>query len=184
MALVQSSLLPVGDFTAREFTLPGADGKQYALADFLPCRALIIAFLCNHCQYAKAAWPILIALSREYTVKGVEWVAINPNDEITYPEDSFEMMKQRIADWKIPFPYLRDGYQTVARAYQAVCTPDVYVFDANQRLYYHGRINDRWQDQTKVKRHDLKHALNCLLAGEPPPPDQVPSMGCSIKWLK
>lgn len=184
MVLLQSAVLPIGEFKAPEFTLPGTDGKQYALADFLPCRALIVIFTCNHCPYAQAAWPLLTGLSGEYAMKGIEWVAINPNDEIAYPEDSFEAMKHRVTDWKIPFPYLRDGYQTVARSYQAVCTPDIYVFDADQLLYYHGRINDRWQDQSKVTRHDLKHALDCLLAAEPPPPNQVPSMGCSIKWLK
>lgn len=184
MVLVQSSALPVGELKAPEFTLPATDGKQYTLADFLPCKGIVIAFMCNHCSYAKAAWPLLTALSQEYTVKGVEWAAINANDEITYPDDSFAAMKQWTQDWNLSFPYLRDGYQTVARAYQAVCTPDIYLFDANQRLYYHGRINDRWQDQTKANSHDLKHALDCLLAGKPPPSDQIPSMGCSIKWLK
>lgn len=182
MVLLQSKVLPVGSFKAPDFTLPGTDGSEYSLSDDWDKKAIVLVFTCNHCPYAQAAWPLLVQLASEYKMKGVQFVAINPNDEVAYPEDSMGNMKIRVKDWSIHFPYLRDGYQKVARLYEAQCTPDIYVFDQSRTLYYHGRINDRWQDQSKVTRHDLRNALDNLLAGNPPPEEQIPSMGCSIKW--
>jgi hypothetical protein len=109
-------------------------------------------------------------------------VAINPNDATHHPEDSFEAMKVRAAQKGFPFPYLRDETQAVARAYDAACTPDPFVFDAAQRLVYNGRIDDDWKEPAKAKRHDLRRALDAVLAGEPLDFEPVPSMGCSIKW--
>ena len=109
-------------------------------------------------------------------------MAINPNDENQYPEDSFDEMKKRITDWKINFPYLRDETQEIARAYKAACTPDIFVYDDKRKLYYHGRINDNWQYPNQVKSEDLKDAINNLISGNPPPQPQYPSLGCSIKW--
>lgn len=184
MVLLQSKDLPVGEFQAPNFQLPGTDDKIYSLADFWEATGLVVVFTCNHCTYARSAWPLLIQFAKTYKLNGIQFVTINPNDESLYPDDSFDEMKKRVEMWGIPFPYLRDGYQDTARAYQAQCTPDIYVFDKNRKLYYHGRINDRWQDQDKVTRHDLKQAIDGLLAGSPPPAKQVPSMGCSIKWKK
>lgn len=184
MVLVQASPIPVGEFIAPEFALPATDGKQYTLNDFWPFKGLIVSIICNHCPYSQAAWPPFLEIAQTYKLKGIECVAINPNNEKDFPEDSFEEMKKRVKEWIIPFPYLRDGYQTVTREYQAICTPDIYLFDANRVLYYHGRINDRWQNQDKVTKNDLKDAIESLLAGQPAPKDQVPSIGCSIKWLK
>ena len=179
---------------APDFHLPATDGTNYSLESFKNAKGLTIVFTCNHCPYAKAAWPILIKLSEEFKEKGIEFVGINPNDETQYPEDSFDIMKQRVSDWKINFPSLRDESQQAARAYGAVCTPDIYVYDNNRKLYYRGRINNNWppvektddtwqtKQSTKETKEELKNALNLLLAGQLPPKNQSPSIGCSIKW--
>ena len=181
MALTESRPIELQG-KAPDFNLPGTDGKSYSLSSFSDAKILVVIFSCNHCPYAKAAWPLLIKLAYEFGDQNVAFVAINPNDEIQYPEDSFEMMKQKVNDWRINFSYLRDESQIVARAYGALCTPDLFVYDKSRKLYYHGRINDSWQDKDKVTQEDLKDALEALLAGKPPPSDQKPSMGCSIKW--
>lgn len=181
MALTESQKVEIGS-EAPNFNLPSTDGQNYSLDSFKNDRALIVVFTCNHCPYAKAAWPLLIQLADKFKDRGVAFVAINPNDESQYPEDSFEVMKQRIKDWQINFPYLRDETQEVAKTYGAVCTPDVYVYDQNRKLYYHGRINDNWQEPDKVTKEELKEALESLLADQPPPTTQHPSIGCSIKW--
>ena len=178
---VESQKVTLGT-PAFDFNLPSTDGKTYSLGSFADAKTLVVAFTCKHCPYAQAAWPLLISLAAEFKNQGVAFVGINPNDEITYPEDSFENMKERVPQWGINFPYLRDESQEVARAYGAVCTPDIYVYDANRRLYYHGRINDNWQNPQKVEKEELKEALEGVLAKNLPPPVQHPSLGCSIKW--
>ncbi|OGD95188.1 hypothetical protein A3F02_03345 [Candidatus Curtissbacteria bacterium RIFCSPHIGHO2_12_FULL_38_9b] len=167
---------------APNFDLPATDGQNYTLASFADAKALVVAFTCNHCPYAKAAWPLLISLANYFKPKNIAFVGINPNDETHYPEDSFEQMKKMVPKWHINFPYLRDESQKIAKAYGAVCTPDIFVYDQNRNLYYHGRINDNWQEPNKVTKEELKNALTYLLAGNPPPKDQNPSIGCSIKW--
>src|SRR3989344_6033959 len=127
MAQTESQKVEIGS-TAKDFNLSATDGQNYSLDSFKETRVLVIIFTCNHCPYAKAAWPLLIKLAQEFKEKGIAFVAINPNDETQYPEDSFEVMKQRVGDWQINFPYLRDETQEVARAYGAVCTPDVFEF--------------------------------------------------------
>ena len=176
----ESFSIPVGS-NIIPFDLPATDGKNYSVESFKEAKALVVTFSCNHCPYAKAAWPLLIRLADEFREKGVSFVAINPNDENQYPEDSFDEMKKRITDWKINFPYLRDETQEIARAYKAACTPDIFVYDDKRKLYYHGRINDNWQYPNQVKSEDLKDAINNLLSGNPPPQPQYPSLGCSIK---
>ncbi|MDO8504110.1 MAG: thioredoxin family protein [bacterium] len=167
MALVQSSKATSG-WEAPNFDLPATDGNNYSLDSFKDAKGLVVVFTCNHCPYAKASWPLVIELARKYREHGVSFVGINPNDEVEYPEDSFEEMKKRISEWGINFPYLRDENQEVARAYDAQCTPDIYLFDQERKLYYRGR--------------DIESAIEKLLAGSPPPQNQPPSMGCSIKW--
>lgn len=164
-----------------DFSLVGISGKTYSIADFADKEVLVIVFTCNHCPYAKAAWPLLVDLEKKYRDR-VAFVAINPNDDQAYPDDSFEMMKKYAKEWGIEFPYLRDESQSVARAYDAQCTPDIYVFDKSRKLVYRGRINDNWQEPEKVTRHDLQDAIEALLAGKKVNPEQFPSMGCSIKW--
>ena len=182
MVLLESESLAVGKFKAPDFNLDGIDGKNYSLSAFTGKIGLVVVFTCNHCPYAQAAWPILISLAEEYQSKGVGFVAINPNDGVLYPEDSMDSMKKRALGWGVNFPYLQDKLQNIAVNYKAVCTPDIYVFDKERKLYYHGRINDNWQNPERVKSHDLKNAIEGLLAGNDPSEKQYPSMGCSIKW--
>lgn len=171
--LLYSTQIKIG-WQAPDFNLANARGGNYHLYSQNPKKGILIFFTCNHCPYAKAAWPILIDLYNVYKKKGIEFVAINPNDENDYSEDSFA----------IPFPYLRDETQDIAKAYQAQCTPDVYLFDSDKKLFYHGRVNDNWKDNNHVTRNDLDEALRRLFIGDRPPVEQFPSMGCSIKWKK
>ena len=193
MALTESTQTKIGS-NIPNFNLPATDGKNYSLESFKDSKGLATVFTCNHCPYAKAAWPLLIKLAGEFKNKGIAFVGINPNDEKQYPEDSFEVMKQKVDQWQINFPYLRDEEQNVTKQFGAVCTPDIFVYDKNRQLYYHGRINDNWppvekvdsawqsKKQSKGTREELKEALNALLSDNPPPSVQNPSMGCSIKW--
>lgn len=173
--------MPVGT-PAPPFDLPGVDGRHYSLASFREAELLVVAFTCNHCPYAKAVEERLVALQRDYAERGVRLCAINPNDDTKYPDDSFDRMVQRSRERSFNFPYLRDESQAVARAYDAACTPDIFVFDAARKLRYNGRFDDNWQDASKVTREDLRLALDRLLADEPLGFEPVPSMGCSIKW--
>ena len=182
MALTYSTqLLPPGT-PAPPFELPGVDGKTYALEDFANAKVLVVVFTCNHCPYAQAAEDRLVAIQRDYGPRGVQLVAINPNDASRYPDDSFEKMKERSWQKGFNFPYLRDETQQVARAYRAACTPDIYVFGPDRRLVCQTRLDDNWQDPSKVQRHDLREILDAVLEGRPLPFEPVPSMGCSIKW--
>lgn len=181
MAVVNSSTTPLGT-PILPFDLPSVDGKNYSVDSFKDAKVLVVVFSCNHCPYAKAAWPLLIDLYNKFRSQGVAFVGINPNDETAYPEDDFDTMKVKAKEWGIPFPYLRDDSQEVAHIYDARCTPDIYVYDKERKLAYRGRINDNWQEPEKVTRHDLSDAIEALLAGKKPGEPQVPSMGCSIKW--
>lgn len=181
MVVLESQKIPLG-LTAKNFTLPGTDEKNYYLESFKDAEILVIIFTCNHCPYAQASWQELVPLYQEFKEQGVEFVAINPNDERQYPEDSFEVMKEKVGEWKITFPYLRDEQQEVTRTSGAVCTPDVFVYDKSRKLRYHGRINDRRKIEEKAHTSELKDAILALLSGKYPKLQQPPSMGCSIKW--
>lgn len=184
MAVTSSQGLAVGT-PAPPFSLPGTDGRTYSLGDFADARALVVVFTCNHCPYAKAAEDRLVRLQDEYGPRGARLVAINPNDDRGYPEDSFEEMRKRATDKGFNFPYLRDETQEVARAYDAACTPDVFVFGQERALVYNGRIDDNWKDESRVTRRDLREVLDAVLEGRAPSlPEVVPSMGCSIKWRR
>lgn len=141
--------------------------------------------MCNHCPYVVAVRDRINALAREYGPRGVRVVGINSNDAARYPDDSFDQMKRYARELGFQFDYLFDETQEVARAYDAVCTPDPYVYEnAGGRflLRYHGRIDDSWKDPSQVKTRDLALALDAILAGRPVAGTQPPSMGCSIKW--
>jgi peroxiredoxin len=181
MALVESIDIPLGT-PMPAFDLPDPDGQKHASTALFGPTGLLVAFTCNHCPYAKAIWPRLILLSQQARELGVETVAINPNIHPNYPEDAPEMMKKKIKEWGIGFPYLVDETQKVAQAFKAQCTPDLYLFDSAGKLVYHGRLDDNWQDEAKVERQELKEAVEHLAAGKPITAKQVPSMGCSIKW--
>jgi len=182
MTLVQSTDLPIGEWEAPGFRLLGADEKEHESSDYDEAKALVIVFTCNHCPYAQAAWPLLIDLWYQFEDDGVQLIAINPNDPEEYPEDSYKEMQKRVIEWRIPFPYLYDETQEVAKKYDAQCTPDIYVFDRDRKLYYHGRVNDNWRNPEEVQREDLKEALEGVVKGYKPPVVQYASMGCSIKW--
>jgi len=124
----------------------------------------------------------LTTLQASYDTSDVQFIGINANDWENYPDDSPEKMKHAIVDWEINFPYLYDETQETAKAYQAQCTPDIYVFDQDRKLAYHGRIDDNWQEPEKVTKQELKAALDALVAGEQPSAEQFPTIGCSIKW--
>lgn len=143
---------------------------------------LIVAFMCNHCPYAQAIWPRLIVLSEYAKKRGIMTIAINPNIRPDYPEDQPDQMRIKIKEWEIPFPYLVDEQQDVARLFDAQCTPDIYLLDEGQKLVYHGRLDDNWQNEAKVKHQELKTAIDQYSQGLPVNPEQQPAMGCSIKW--
>ena len=187
MALVYSEMLPLGT-AAPEFSLPvanpetdGREGDYRTLADFSEAELLLVVFTCNHCPYAIDVEDRVIALAKKFAPRGVATVAISPNDPEAYPADSFEQMTARAAEKQFPFPYLLDERQDVARAYDAACTPDLYVFDQERHLVYRGRIDDGRPGRAPTTA-DLAEALEQLLSGGDAPGEQHPSMGCSIKW--
>jgi len=164
------------------FNLKGVDDKYYSLDDFSDKKVLCIIFSCNHCPYVIAVEDRINAIAQDYKDKSFALVCINQNDETAYPEDSFEGMKEKVREKGFVFPYLRDETQETARAYDAVCTPNIYVYDENRILKYRGRIDDSWKDETKVTRQELRMAIDCLLDGKDIDFDTVHPMGCSIKW--
>lgn len=182
MALIESTNIPLGT-QMPEFTLNDPDGNAIDSHSFFEhCDGLIVAFTCNHCPYALAVWPRLIRLAEYAQENNIATVAINPNINPEYPEDSPEVMKEKIDEWDLGFPYLVDADQSVAKAFKAQCTPDIYLFDKEQKLLYHGRVDDNWKDEDKVKHHDLQKAVTRLIKGQEMDTHQKPSIGCSIKW--
>ncbi len=181
MALLHSMMVPLGT-PAIDFNLPGVDGKTYSLDSFSEDQVLVIIFMCNHCPYVKAVIQRLIELQEEGLNKGVRFVGINCNDAEKYPDDSFESMESVANEWRMNFPYLFDESQTVARKYDAVCTPDIYVYGSERKLLYRGRIDDNWESEEQVTQRDLKKAIECILTNQDISMEQIPSMGCSIKW--
>jgi len=181
MALLENRDVALGT-RCPDFDLPRVDGGRFRLADAAGARALVVMFICNHCPYVQAVEDRLIALARDYGPKGVRFVGICPNDPEAYPDDAPARLRERWDAKGYGFPYLVDDTQDVARAFDAVCTPDIFVYDGTLALAYHGRIDDSWKDPAQVTRRDLAGALDALLAGEQPSREQHHSMGCSIKW--
>ncbi len=167
-----------------EFDLADPDGKSYKSTELMGSKGLLVIFTCNHCPYAKAVWPRTLRIAGEAKKLGINTVGINPNIHPNYPEDAPEVMKQKIREWNINFPYLIDETQNVAAAYKAQCTPDLYLFDNKKKLVYHGRVDDSWQDESKVTRHELMQAVSNLAEGKTIDQKQYASIGCSIKWRK
>lgn len=181
MSLVNSKNIELGS-PIPPFRLQDTSGKIFLSGDVFGKKGLLIAFTCNHCPYAVAIWPRLIQLSKFGKEIGINTLAINPNIHPDYPEDSPLHMEIKIREWAIPFPYLVDDTQSVAKDFDAQCTPDLYLYDAKTNLYYHGRLDDNWKNPLKVKREELKNAMIALAEGKPAPQIQHASMGCSIKW--
>ena len=169
---------------APDFNLPGVDGKKYALSFFAEEKALIVIFSCNHCPYVQAYENRIKQIQSDYAGKGASVVAINSNEDKGYPEDSFENMKKRATEQKFNFLYLRDEDQSVARAYDATHTPEIFLFDNERKLAFHGKIDDNWQEPNKVQNHYLRNALDELLAGKEISVPETFTIGCTIKWKK
>jgi len=182
MAATQSNDIKLGT-PAPGFALPDASGKIHRLEDCAGKPALLVAFICNHCPFVKHLRRDLAAFAREYAPKGLAVVAINSNDETTYPEDSLAKMGLEAKAQGYVFPYLQDKTQDVAKAYRAACTPDFFLFDAKRMLFYHGQFDDSRPGNGKpITGADLRAALDRLLAGGVPPVRQTSSVGCNIKW--
>jgi peroxiredoxin len=173
--------LKTGD-TAIPFTLKGTDERQHTLSDYADKAAVVIIFSCNHCPYVRAWEDRMIEIQTDYDGKNVQLIAINANDTKKYPDDSFLKMQERARDKGFNFIYLFDEQQEVAEAYGAERTPEVFLFDTNGILQYHGAIDDNFQDPKEVKNHYLRNALNSVLAGETPSMIETRPVGCTIKW--
>ncbi len=182
MALIPSTMVPLGT-PAPDFRLPDTDGRLVSLSDFAQSPVLVVAFLCNHCPYVKHIRHSFAQLARDYQPQGVAVVAINSNDPVFYPEDSKEKMAEEKQTAGYCFPYLFDETQAVAQAYQAACTPDFFVYDQHRCLIYRGQMDASRPGNGKPNNGgDLRAALDAALAGQPVRREQIPSMGCNIKW--
>ncbi len=182
MTDTQSTMRALGA-TAPDFRLPDYNGKVHSLAEFKQAKGLVVAFICNHCPFVKHLRNEFARFAREYQAKGLAVVAIAANDLEVYPQDGPAGMKDEAESAGYSFPYLLDETQTVARAYQAACTPDFYLFDGNRKLVYSGQFDaSRPRNDIPVTGADLRAAADALLAGKPPLTRQLPSIGCNIKW--
>ena len=176
---------PVCDFgkPAIDFSLPGVDGKTWSLQDCRGENGLLVMFICNHCPYVKAIRDRIVRDARELKALGVNSVAIMSNDPSEYEEDSFDNMKKIAEQFDFPFPYLFDESQQVAKNYGAVCTPDFFGYNADLELQYRGRLDaSRKQAADPDVRRDLFEAMKQVAETGKGPAEQIPSMGCSIKW--
>lgn len=175
---------PLCDFgwKAPDFDLLGVDNKRYRLADVRGRNGTLIVFMCNHCPYVKAVIDRIVRDARELKTHGINTVAINCNDTVAYPEDSFEHMQTWAKEKNFPFPYLIDTSQETGRKYDAVCTPDFFGFNANLELQYRGRLDESKKDAAPNARRELFEAMVQVSKTGKGPAQQVASMGCSIKW--
>ena len=182
MVVTPSTMLQLGT-EAPAFRLPDTLGNPVSLDDFKDAPALLVVFMCNHCPYVKHVRPGFSRLVREYQEKGVAVVAINSNDVESYPDDSPERMAEEAQQHAYSFTYLYDETQEAAKAYRAACTPDFFVFDKDRKLVYRGQMDSsRPGSPLPVTGVDLRAALDAVLEDRPAPTEQMPSMGCNIKW--
>jgi peroxiredoxin len=184
METVMASSTSVCNFgwRAADFSLPATDGRDYALADIKGSAGTLIVFICNHCPYVRAVIDRLARDAAELEPFGIKTAAISANDAVAYPEDSFANMKLFAVQHRLPFPYLYDESQAVARAYRAVCTPDFFGFNAQGQLQYRGRLDESRKAAAPATRRDLFEAMREIAQTGLGPREQVPSIGCSIKW--
>lgn len=175
---------PVCDFgsPAVDFALPGVDGKIWTLDDCRGEKGLLVMFICNHCPYVKSIRERLVHDTRELQALGINSVAIMANDPDEYPEDAFDNMRRVAEEFNFPFPYLIDESQQVAKAYGAVCTPDFFGYNADLELQYRGRLDESRKEPVPGARRDLFEAMKQVAETGHGPAQQIPSMGCSIKW--
>ncbi len=183
MALVESNTFEIGTQAPDFNLLDTVSGKHRRLNELKGEKGTVIMFICNHCPYVKHVNAGLVQVANDYQDKGIAFIAISSNDTSTHPQDGPEHMKQVAADLNYPFPYLFDEDQSIARAYDAACTPDIYLFDDDLKAVYHGQLDDsRPGNDIPVTGNDLRNAMDHLLNGETHLEDQKPSIGCSIKW--
>jgi len=182
MTLTPSTMLELGT-KAPDFSLNTADGKPFTLAEQSIDKGLLVIFMCNHCPYVKHIRKKLVEKIRDYQSRGITVVAINSNDYEAHPDDSPEKMLEEAKTFAYSFPYLVDSDQRVARSYRAACTPDLFLFDGSHRLVYRGQFDAaRPGNDRDVTGADLSGAVDALVSGLQIPTEQIPSMGCNIKW--
>lgn len=175
--------LKIGD-PVPEFNLTGVDGKKYTLNDFKDAKGLIVIFSCNHCPYVQAYEERIKGIQSDYETKGIRVVAISSNDVDSYPEDSFENMKKRSDEKGFNFPYLWDETQQLAKAFGATHTPEIFLFNQEKKLAFHGKIDDNWNDEKSIKNRYLRAALDEMLSGCEISVPETFTIGCTIKWKK
>jgi peroxiredoxin len=182
--LAMATTSTVCDFGAPavEFDLPGTDGKRHGPVSARGPGGLLVMFICNHCPYVKAIRHKLVRDCAALLAHGVGSIAVMSNDTIAYPDDDFEAMRRTALEFAYPFPYVLDETQDVARAYGAVCTPEFFGYDRDLRLQYHGRLDAAGRGDDPQAPRELFDAMVAIAAGRPGPRDQVPAIGCSIKW--
>ncbi|MEP7322654.1 MAG: thioredoxin family protein [Saprospiraceae bacterium] len=185
MALTESNMLPLGTRAPGFKLLDTVSGENLTLEDLQSDKATVIMFICNHCPYVLHVNPEILRVAHDYIPQGVSFIAISSNDIDRYPADSPEKMKEFANEHKFPFVYLYDESQSVAKDYDAACTPDFYVFDGNLQLVYRGRLDhSRPQSETPLTGEDLRSAMDAVLSGNQVNKKQYPSAGCSIKWKR
>jgi peroxiredoxin len=180
MALTYTPIGTLGT-SCPQFSLSSVDGKTYSRDDFAKSKGTVVMFICNHCPYVQAIEDRMIALAHAFMPKGVSFIGICSNDPKDHPEDAPAQLLERWQAKNYGFPYLVDESQDVAKAFGAVCTPDIYLYDSALKLRYRGRLDDSWRNPKNVHRQELKEAIEALLEGRSSM-EQNPSMGCSIKW--
>lgn len=173
--------LAIGD-KAPGFSLSAVDGNHVDLESLAGAPALAVVFSCNHCPYVMAWEERMIDIQRDYADRGLKMIAINANDQVMYPEDSFEAMVERATTRGFNFPYLRDDSQEVPRSFGAERTPEVFLFDSDLRLAYHGAIDDNYEEPAEVESHYLRDAIEAVLEGKVPEIQETAPVGCTIKW--
>lgn len=185
MAVTPSNMIPLGTLAPNFSLLDVVSNEKRGLEQLKGSKGTVIMFICNHCPFVKHIQTALIKTASDYLPKGIAFIAINSNDTDTYPEDAPDKMKEIAEKMHFPFSYLFDETQEVAKAYQAACTPDIYVFDANLQCVYRGQFDEsRPSNQIEPSGKDLRNALDQLLQNQPINTEQKPSVGCNIKWKK
>jgi thiol-disulfide isomerase/thioredoxin len=164
------------------FALKNIDGTTIGSEYLKDGRAYLVGFLCNHCPYVKGSEEMLIEIVKRHQPDGLKVVMISSNDAIQYPDDGFEKMQEKARSMQLPYPYLYDESQEVAKMFDAACTPELYLFDHNRVLVYHGTVNDSPRDASKVSKDYLSEAIVSVLEGHTPDPQFVHPIGCSIIW--
>nr|WP_297786059.1 thioredoxin family protein [uncultured Allomuricauda sp.] len=184
MARTPSNMLPLGTKAPDFELLDTVSDKTFSLDDLKGNKATVVMFICNHCPFVIHVNPIIVKLAKEYQEKGIAFVAISSNDVENYPQDAPHLMKKKAEEENYTFPYLYDETQEVAKAYDAACTPDFYLFDGDMALVYRGQLDDsRPGNGVPLTGNDLKNAMDAVLQGKHVDADQKPSLGCNIKWI-